>query len=90
MLSCAREVHVLCFKSILVAYLGVGALCCLKVVVAGCGLGHFGSRLAVGLPQGFLVSWLLPKPYWAHLTFLGRSEGFWDVLTSPDIKSSHL
>ena len=36
MLSCVREIHVLCLKSILVAYLGVGALCCLEVVVAGC------------------------------------------------------
>ena len=33
--SCAHEIHVLCFKGILVAYLGVGALSCLEVVVAG-------------------------------------------------------
>ena len=38
MLNCARGIHVLCLKSILVAYLGVRALCCLKVVVAGCWL----------------------------------------------------
>ena len=33
--SCAGEIHVLCLKGILVAYLGVGALCCLEIVVAG-------------------------------------------------------
>ena len=51
MLSCAREIHVLCFISILVAYLGlgVGVLCCLEVVIAGCWLCHFGPRLAIGL-----------------------------------------
>ena len=54
--SYAREIHLLCFRDILVAYLGVGALCCLKVVVAGCWLCHFGSRPAVGLPWGFPVT----------------------------------
>ena len=56
MLSCTREIHVLCLRSIIVAYLGVGALCCLKVMVAGCWLCHFGPRLAIGLSQGFLVA----------------------------------
>ena len=56
MLSCALEIHVLCLRDILVAYHGVGALYCLKVVVADCWLCHFGSRLAVRLPQGFLVA----------------------------------
>ena len=54
MLSCARKIYVLCLKSLLVAYFGVGALCCLEVVVAGCWLCRFGSRPAVGLPQSFL------------------------------------
>ena len=58
--SCAREIHVLCLKGILVAYLSVGALHCLKVVVAGSWLYYFGPRPAVGLPRG---SWLLAKPY---------------------------
>ena len=40
----------------MVAYLNVGALCCLGVVVAGCWLCHFGPRPAVGLPQGFVVA----------------------------------
>ena len=39
----------------------------------------------LGCPK---VSWLLPKPYWARLTLLGRSEGRRGVLTSPGIKSS--
>ena len=56
MLSCARDLYVLCFRSILIAYLSVGALCCLKVVVVGCWLCHFDTRLAVGLPQGFVVA----------------------------------
>ena len=56
MLSCARDLYVLCLRSILVAYLSVGALCCLKVVVAGCWLCHSGPRLATGLPQGFVVA----------------------------------
>ena len=42
MLSCAREIHVLCLRGILVAYHGVRALCCLEVVVVGCWLCHFG------------------------------------------------
>ena len=50
MLSYAREIHVLCFKGILVTYLGVGTLCCLEVVVAGCWLYCFGPRPAVRLP----------------------------------------
>ena len=56
MLSCACEIHVLCLRDILVAYLGVGALYCLKVVVACCWLCHFGPCPAIGLPQGFLVA----------------------------------
>ena len=56
MLSCACEIHLLCLRGILVAYLGMRVLCCLKVVVAGCWLCHFGPRLAIGLPQGFLVA----------------------------------
>ena len=56
MLSCARDLYVLCLRGILVAYLSVGALCCLKVVVAGCWLCHSGSRPAVGLPQDFVVA----------------------------------
>ena len=56
MLSCAREIHVLCLGGILVACLGVGALGCLKVVVASSWLCHFGPRPAVGLPQGFIVA----------------------------------
>ena len=56
MYSCAREIHKLCLEGILVACLGVGALCCLKVVVAGCWLWHFGPRSAVGLPQGFIIA----------------------------------
>ena len=56
MLSCVCDLYVLCLRGILVAYLSVGALCCLKVVVAGCRLCHFGSRLAIGLPQGFVVA----------------------------------
>ena len=39
--SYAREIHVLCFRGILVAYLGVEAFCCLKVMVAGCWLCRF-------------------------------------------------
>ena len=50
MFSCAREIHMLYFKGILVAYLGVRALCCLEIVVAGCWLYHFGPHPAVGLP----------------------------------------
>ena len=50
MLSCAHELYVLCLRGILVAYLGTGVLCCLKVVVASCWLCRFGPRLAVGLP----------------------------------------
>ena len=38
MLSCACEIYVLCFRSLLVALFGMGALCCLKVVVADCWL----------------------------------------------------
>ena len=56
MLSCAHKIHVLCLRSILVIYLGVRAFCCLEVVVAGCWLCRFGPRLAIGLPQGFLVA----------------------------------
>ena len=56
MLSCARGIYVLCLKGIPVAYLGVGVLCCLGVVVAGCWLCRFGPCLAVGLPQDFLVA----------------------------------
>ena len=32
---------------------------------------------------------LLPTPYWARFTFLGRLEGHWGVSKSPGIKSSH-
>ena len=46
----------LCPKGTLVTYLGMGALCSLKVVVAGCWLYCFGPRPAVGLPQGFPVA----------------------------------
>ena len=49
MLSCACEIYVLCLRGILVAYLGVGALCCLGVVVAGCWLCRFGPHPAVVL-----------------------------------------
>ena len=56
MLSCARDLYMLCLKGILVAYLSLGALCCLGVVIAGCWLCHFGPRLAIGLPQGFVVA----------------------------------
>ena len=55
MLSCAPDLYVLCLRSILVVYLSVGALCCLGVVVAGCWLCHFGPRLTIELPQGFVV-----------------------------------
>ena len=54
--SCACGVHVLCLRGILVACLGLGVLCCLKVVVAGYWLCHFDPRPAVGLPQGFPVA----------------------------------
>ena len=54
--SCARKTHVSCLKGILVAYLGVRALCCLKIVVAGSWLCRFGPRLAVGLPQSYPVA----------------------------------
>ena len=54
--SCACEIHVLCQKNFPVAYLGVRALCCLKVVVTGCWLCRFGPRLAIELPQGFPVA----------------------------------
>ena len=56
MLSCARDLYMLYFRGILVAYLSVGALCCLGVVVAGCWLCHFGPHPAVGLSQGFVVA----------------------------------
>ena len=56
MLSCARDLYMLCFRGILVAYLGVEALCCLGVVAAGSWLCHFGSRPTIGLPQGFVVA----------------------------------
>ena len=54
--SCAREIHMLCLRGILVAYLGVRALCGLEIVVAGCWLYYIGPRLTVGLAQGFLVA----------------------------------
>ena len=54
--SCARGIHMLCLRSILIAYLGVETLCCFEVVVAGFWLCHFGSCPAIGLPQGFLVA----------------------------------
>ena len=56
MLSCARDLYMLCLKGILVAYISVGALGCLKIVVASCWLCHFGPRLAIGLSQGFVVA----------------------------------
>ena len=43
-------------SGILVACLGVGVFCCLKVVVAGYWLCCSGQRLAVGLPRGFPVA----------------------------------
>ena len=46
----------LCPKDILVIYLGVVALCCLKVVVASSWLCRFSPYPAVGLSQGFLVA----------------------------------
>ena len=54
--NCARTMRVLGLKNILVAYLGVRALCCLKVVVASFWLCRFGPRPAVGLLQGFPVA----------------------------------
>ena len=56
MLSCTCDLYMLCLKGILVAYLSVRALCCLGVVVAGCQLCYCSPRLAVGLPQGFVVA----------------------------------
>ena len=37
MISCAHDLYVLCLRGILVAYLSVGALCCLKLwsLIAG-------------------------------------------------------
>ena len=54
--SCARGIHLLSLRGILVAYFDVEALCCLKVVVAGYWLCCFGPPPAVGLPQSFLVA----------------------------------
>ena len=54
--SCACGIHVLCLRGFLVAYIGVGVICCLGVVVAGSWLCRFGLRPAVRLPQGFLVA----------------------------------
>ena len=56
MLSCACDLYMLCLRGILVAYLGVGARCCLGVVVASSWLCHFGPHPAIGLPQGFVVA----------------------------------
>ena len=56
MLSCARDLYILCLRGILVAYLSVRTLCCLGVVVAGCWLCHFGPRLTVRLLQGFVIA----------------------------------
>ena len=56
MLCYACEIHVLCLGGILVACLGMGALCCFKIVVAGCWLYCFGPYLALGLPQGFMIA----------------------------------
>ena len=56
MLSYTCDLYVLCLRGILVAYLSVGALYCLKVVVASCWLCHFGPGLAVRMPQGFVVA----------------------------------
>ena len=50
MLSCTRDLYVLCLRGILVAYLSVRVLCCLEVVVAGCWLCHFDPCPAVRLP----------------------------------------
>ena len=55
--SCAREIHVLCLKGILVACLGMGGFCCLKVVVAGCWLCRFDPHPTIWLPWGFLVAY---------------------------------
>ena len=76
--QCLGGIHVLCLRSIFVAYLGVRALCCLEVVVAGYWLCHFGPRPAVGAPEfpccflnliglalPFWVSW---KVVWAFLS----------------------
>ena len=46
----------LCLRSILVAYFGVEAFCCLQVVVAGSWLCRFGPRPAVGLLQSYPVA----------------------------------
>ena len=54
--SCARGINVLYLKGILVAYLGVEALYCLEVVVAGSWLCCFGPRPAVGLSRNYLVT----------------------------------
>ena len=54
--SYAREVYLLCLKGILVAYLGVRALCCLEVVVTGSWLCYCGPYPAVRLPQSFSVA----------------------------------
>ena len=54
--SCARRMLVSCLVGIQVACLGVKAFCCLKIVVAGCWLCHFGPCPAVGLPRGLLVA----------------------------------
>ena len=54
--SCIHEIRVLCLRDVLVAYLGIEVLYCLKVMVASCWLCHFGSRSAIGLPWGFLVA----------------------------------
>ena len=45
-----------CIGGILVACLGMGAFCCLKVVVDGCWLSCSGQCLVNGLPQGFPVA----------------------------------
>ena len=55
MLSCAHDLYMLYLRSILVAYLSVGALCCLKVVVASCWLCYFGPRSAIELPPDLVV-----------------------------------
>ena len=51
MLSCARDVYVLYLKGILVAYLSVGALCCLGIMVAGCWLCHLAHVQPLGCPK---------------------------------------
>ena len=60
MLSCAHDLYVLCLKSILVAYLGVGAFCCLRLWLLVAGYAVLAHVQLLGCPK---ISWLLSKPY---------------------------